>query len=86
MQLDGLLAINMVEKSGFALFPNPAKAESQLMLTSPKESLIECFDAIGNKVKTQKIFLGYNSIDLNGLLPGTYFLKIDEHTFKQIIE
>lgn len=86
MQLDGFLAVCMLEKSGFALFPNPVKAESQLMFTSPKESLIECFDAIGNKVKTQKIFLGYNSIDLNGLLPGTYFLKIDEHTFKQIIE
>jgi ELWxxDGT repeat protein len=86
MQLDGLLKVNIVDKSGFALFPNPVKAESQLMLTSPKESLIECFDAIGNKVKTQKVFLGYNSIDLNGLLPGTYFLKIDEHTFKQIIE
>jgi len=86
MQLDGLLAVNRIEKGGFTIFPNPVKVESQLMLTSPKESLIECFDAIGNKVKTQKIFLGYNSIDLNGLLPGTYFLKIDEHTFKQIIE
>ena len=86
MQLDGLLMVNVVENSGFQLFPNPVKAENQLKLSSPKESVIECFDAIGNKVKTQKIFFGYNLIELNGLLPGTYFLKIDEHTFKQIIE
>lgn len=86
MQLDGLLAVNAIEKSEFKLYPNPVIAEGQLILFSPKESLVHCYDAIGNKVKTQKIYIGNNIIDLSSLLSGTYFLKVDEHTFKQIIE
>ncbi len=86
MQLDGLLSINTDEKDSFKLFPNPVKEENQLFLITQIDGHLECFNTVGQKVKTQDIFVGNNTVDLSGLASGTYIIKVNGHTFKQIIE
>lgn len=86
IQLDGLLSINTKEKDSFKLFPNPVKVDKQLFLYTQIDGHLECFNTIGQKVKSQDIFVGNNTVDLSGFASGTYILKLNGHTFKQIIE
>ena len=63
------------------LFPNPAKDVLNVILTLEYEQFVELvlFDSLGKEIyrRSMKQFIsGSEKIDIKGLVPGSYFLKI----------
>lgn len=59
----------------FAIWPNPVVNELYIQNSDPN-ALATVFSATGNTIKTAKITAGVNSVDLNFLPAGKYFITI----------
>jgi hypothetical protein len=75
------ISVNPEQPAGFRVFPNPAADELNVEFrTNPKEATLDLFDLYGRLQVTATI--GQNSdnasIDVSGLTPGIYILKVRE--------
>lgn len=75
--------VNATQRN-FTLYPNPVK--SQIFIKDQNKSLknisVEILDASGRSLRTPKVELlssGEVSVDVEGLLPQTYFIKVYEN-------
>ena len=73
----GALGLNEVEAiRAIAVYPNPVS--KYFMITSPQVEIdeVEIFNTMGQLVKTQKLSLANNVINIEELASGTYYLRI----------
>ena len=73
------LSIDPVEKyrNGLAIYPNPAK-DILFISSSNKISNVVIFNIISQKIISQDNNFNEVKIDVSGLTPGIYFIKINE--------
>src|SRR5690606_31966845 len=68
------------QKADVTLFPNPV---ADILLVTlgeyiPQYGLIHIVDATGQKVLSQRIYYGYNNIDMTSLPAGLYFWTVED--------
>lgn len=64
---------------GITVFPNPAHEGVNVILQDgylPKAGSITLYDSIGRPQLSQKVIGGWNSLRLDGLVPGIYFYEV----------
>lgn len=74
--LDPLLGIHHQQSALLKLFPNPAR--EQVMISCSSGSLIELFNAQGNKVKEMRAAAGTHMLPANELAKGVYLVKVTD--------
>jgi PKD repeat protein len=62
------------------LFPNPVDQEMILTIQDyiPKHGIVEIYDVVGQKVKIQSVYNGWNNIDVSQLNTGTYIYIVSD--------
>ncbi|MBP9994898.1 MAG: T9SS type A sorting domain-containing protein, partial [bacterium] len=76
---DGVVAANgeVIEAVPFLVYPNPASNTLHMDISpdvADQVSEISLFDISGRLLKTQQS--GFGSIDISGLAPGLYVMKV----------
>ncbi|ASZ13602.1 carbohydrate-binding protein [Chitinophaga pendula] len=71
-------------KSALKIYPNPASTLVHLL--SDKQTWYYVLNVQGRIVKQGKLVTGDNVIEINGLLPGIYFIKVTDRSYKLMIE
>jgi hypothetical protein len=71
--------INQVaaQLKGIAVYPNPAT--DRVVVETATEAMVTLFDITGKKQLNQQIQLGANTIDVEALQPGIYFLQFESN-------
>ncbi|UTX48599.1 M1 family aminopeptidase [Chryseobacterium sp. MA9] len=79
---DNTLSVSSVEKESFGLYPNPAKNEINLKgINRAKDFTIH---AVDGKLVGKGTYQPGKAIGISELVPGTYFITIDEKSIKFI--
>jgi glucose/arabinose dehydrogenase len=82
--IDTSLASTSFEKSGFSIYPNPAKSEFFVKSnTNDPISKVQLFDLTGKLLLTQTIENSEKSISTSGLTSGIYFVTATTKNGKQ---
>ncbi len=73
----GTLPVEDVVLEGLSIYPIPTK-DKQLYITNVKEEALQLtiYDTTGRLVYKEKLMKSTNTVDLNNLAKGVYFLKI----------
>lgn len=71
------------EAAGIAMYPNPAN--SQVNITLNNDAQLSLYTYTGTLVMQQDIKAGSNTISLNGLATGLYFVKVNNSVAKLIV-
>lgn len=79
---DNTLSVSSVEKENFGLYPNPAKNE--INLKGINRAADFTIHAVDGKLVTKGIYKPGKAIGISELIPGTYFITIDEKSIKFI--
>jgi aminopeptidase N len=79
---DNTLSVSSVEKESFGLYPNPAKNEINLKGISRAADFT--IHAVDGKLVGKGTYQPGKAIGISELVPGTYFITIDEKSFKFI--
>ena len=66
------------------VYPNPVENELHLELEGNGE--IQIFDLLGRPIYEQKVAAGNESLSVENLISGTYFLKFSNEDSQQIIK
>jgi endoglucanase Acf2 len=72
-----------VKKTGPLLYPNPAKEDVHVRAATNGYYMIT--DLKGNVILTGKVTVGVNTVSVRGLVPGVYFIKVDNDVSKFVI-
>ncbi len=72
------------ESAGITMYPNPA--EGQVTITIAEDAHVSLYSYTGALVKQYDIKAGNNTIGLNGLATGLYFVKVNNHVSKLMIK
>jgi uncharacterized Ntn-hydrolase superfamily protein len=67
---------NKLIESSIYIFPNPSKGEFTLRMVQGSSSLVEVYNAIGEKVMTRPLDNNEAKIDLRNFANGIYFVRI----------
>jgi aminopeptidase N len=79
---DNTLSVSSVEKESFGLYPNPAKNEINLKGISRAADFT--IHAVDGKLVGKGTYQPGKAIGISELVPGTYFITIDEKSIKFI--
>lgn len=79
---DNTLSVSSVEKEGFGLYPNPAKNE--INLKGLNRTADYTIHAIDGKLVGKGTYQPGKAIGISELVPGAYFITIDEKNIKFI--
>ncbi|TZF95079.1 T9SS type A sorting domain-containing protein [Chryseobacterium panacisoli] len=79
---DNTLSVSSVEKEGFGLYPNPAKNE--INLKGINRTADFTIHAVDGKLVGKGTYQPGKAIGISELVPGTYFITIDEKSIKFI--
>jgi hypothetical protein len=82
-------AVNQNPDLAFSVSPNPTSGSitiSMAALSSAKESHIEIYNEIGEKVYSNSIFKTKTEIDISSQPDGIYFLKIVDRNGNSIVK
>lgn len=79
---DNTLSVSSVEKESFGLYPNPAKNE--INLKGINRAADFTIHAIDGKLVGKGTYQPGKAIGISELVPGTYFITIDEKSIKFI--
>jgi len=79
---DNTLSVSSVEKENFGLYPNPAKNEINLKGISRAADFT--IHAVDGKLVGKGTYQPGKAIGISELVPGTYFITIDEKSIKFI--
>lgn len=79
---DNTLSVSSVEKEGFGLYPNPAKNE--INLKGINRAIDFTIHAVDGKLVGKGTYQPGKAIGISELVPGTYFITIDEKSIKFI--
>ncbi len=71
-------------KIKFSIYPNPVNNVLFLNLEKDYQVTCEVISIIGKTVHTCKVDFGFNYIDVSGLTPNIYFIKIENEIIKFI--
>ncbi len=69
--------------SEMIFYPNPAVG--QLFIQSQKALELSIYNGVGEIIERHQLEKGTNEIDISAILPGTYFMKIDNSIVDKII-
>lgn len=72
------LSIGQVQQDDFevTLSPNPASNFVNIGITGASNGIVEIYDILGKKIMTQEIQNGLGSLNVQGLNPGIYMVKV----------
>lgn len=79
-ELDGLISSDRqlsVEVDELAVFPVPAYDQLQLQFSSDSERSLRVYGVNGNLLLTKQLYAQSESIDIDSLAPGIYYLLIE---------
>ncbi|WP_213278589.1 M1 family aminopeptidase [Chryseobacterium indologenes] len=79
---DNTLSVSSVEKESFGLYPNPAKNE--INLKGINRAADFTIHAVDGKLVVKGTYQPGKAIGISELVPGTYFITIDEKSIKFI--
>lgn len=67
----------LIDETGFYIYPNPAQNEIFIGLNpEPLNCISEIYDILGNKILSFRIVMKKSRIDISGLGAGMYFIKL----------
>ena len=69
--------------AGISMYPNPAAG--QVNITVKENAQLSLYTYTGQLIKQQAVTTGTNTIALDGLATGLYFVKVNNHTAKLIV-
>jgi len=69
--------------AGISMYPNPAAG--LVNITVKEDAQLSLYTYTGQLIKEQPVKEGSNTINLDGLATGLYFVKINNHTAKLIV-
>lgn len=81
IDVSGLEATQTLE---FEVYPNPARTEIKLVFSDKNLHRVEMMRLDGALIR-EKEFSQNGTIDVSGLEPGMYWIRIDEHRFRKIV-
>lgn len=70
------VSVNTIVDTPLRLFPNPATHTVTLHTDNSKVDKAAIFDSLGHKIKTVKIHSNVQTIDINNLSTGNYFIVL----------
>ena len=79
-----VVGIDEVKLSTIYVYPNPAHDKINIYCNDEKPSKAYIYNVLGQQLKEINLTKEINSIDVQDLSGGVYFIKIDGHTFKMI--
>lgn len=74
--------INEISLGSISFYPNPVN--DQLIINTESDSRIEIYDGMGRKLEEVRIYKGENTIQLNHLKSGVYYIRHGQETKKLI--
>lgn len=76
-----------VDNDNLLVYPNPSNGVFNINNTFSEDSYLDVFNQLGEKVMTRQMKNGDNLIDLTGMTPGIYILRINspDHVFSRPI-
>ncbi len=77
-KVSGTVGIKTNSLSEISIFPNPTSGILNINATEVNSS-VEVFNVIGEKVYSNTLVKGSNSLDLSGLSNGSYFVKMNSN-------
>ncbi|HET6990371.1 MAG TPA: T9SS type A sorting domain-containing protein, partial [Bacteroidia bacterium] len=72
------------EQNEISLYPNPAS--SSITINAKQGELFSLFNTLGEIVMSKEMTEGENTIDVNGLSEGIYFVRMNEKTGKILVQ
>jgi hypothetical protein len=79
------LAVNQIEKSSFAMYPNPASTSIDIQ-SQNSFSKIEIHDIEGRLVKELLLDTNSYKLDVSSLCEGVYFVKVTYKDFGTVVQ
>ena len=67
----------------FSVYPNPVSINVFVILSEAKNLIL--MNSLGQELKTQKLEIGKNEINVSDLANGIYFLKIGNTAKKMVV-
>jgi PKD repeat protein len=66
------------------IFPNPTEGEVLLTLSDyiPEHGVVEVYDAMGKLVHKQRVYYGWNNLDIRNAASGSYFYIVKDGSQK----
>lgn len=81
---NGLLSVNVNSDAHFVLFPNPIVDTIAIVFPNGFENAnITLYNALGQKIKENRISIAASTISLEDLNSGVYIYKIESNSFSQ---
>jgi hypothetical protein len=81
--IDDIEAEGIGMKEVVSIFPNPVETEMLLTISEyiPEHGIVEVYDMMGRMVKKQRVYYGWNSVDMQSLAVGNYaYIVRDKQT------
>ena len=66
------------EVAGLEVYPNPARAVVAVRTAQGGPATVELLDALGRRVRAQRLGAGQTQVDVAGLAPGAYTLRVQQ--------
>ncbi|MBX7094110.1 MAG: FG-GAP-like repeat-containing protein [Flavobacteriales bacterium] len=79
----GAVGIGELSENGFNVYPNPAKDMLYISSSNGNYS-VEMYDVTGRVVYTKTTTSGNSQIDVNEMVPGVYFIRLENASGKSI--
>jgi hypothetical protein len=80
----GVTSAKAVNKTAVKVYPNPNNGV--FTVSTPVASNMEVINVLGSVVYSAKVNVGNNNVNLTGLTPGTYFVKVNNQVSRVIVK
>jgi hypothetical protein len=77
-------SVKEIENSTVKVYPNPNSGS--FTVSSPVASNMEILNVLGSVVYSSKVNVGNNNVNLAGLTPGTYFVKVNNLVSRVVVK
>jgi hypothetical protein len=77
-------SVKEIANSAIKVYPNPNNGV--FTVASPVASNMEVINVLGSVVYSAKVNVGNNNVNLTGLTPGTYFVKVNNQVSRVIVK
>jgi len=87
--VSNMIALNLMVQEFFSIYPNPNNGKFSISINNQKQTQIEIYNLIGQKVLSQMLNILKTEIDLSAEQRGIYFMKVynqdSQFTIRKII-
>ncbi|MEO1261890.1 MAG: PKD domain-containing protein [Bacteroidota bacterium] len=80
LEIGTVSSVEEIEKVDITVFPNPCREGVNIIISDylPRDARVVLYDVAGQRLKSQSIQTGWNTLRLESIRPGIYFYEIWE--------